>query len=202
MCPSHRWNNVRPGESLPDSGPRAARLARRHAASSEFMARTTYERECRAADDLAARSGDRRSFPRTVGVPLLRGAGAWSLRGRGATVSRHDDSPRRCDDVARSGRRLRYRVGLSESLRLTIVYEDAGDGWVLTRIPQVPGVITQRATRDEARENVIDAAVRCGSFASAHRQVWRTRRAATLLSSSPSRRKAPRTGNDVRVPGC
>ena len=46
---------------------------------------------------------------------------------------------------------------VSEPLRLTIVYEDAGDGWVLARIPQVRGVISQGATRDEARENVIDA---------------------------------------------
>ena len=46
---------------------------------------------------------------------------------------------------------------MSEPLRLTIVYEDAGDGWVLARIPQVRGVVSQGATRDEARENVIDA---------------------------------------------
>ena len=45
---------------------------------------------------------------------------------------------------------------VSEPLRLTIVYEDAGDGWVLARIPQVRGAISQGATRDEARENVID----------------------------------------------
>lgn len=57
---------------------------------------------------------------------------------------------------------------MSEPLRLTIVYEDAGDGWVLARIPQVRGAISQGATRQEARENVIDAlhellAVRFGS---------------------------------------
>lgn len=57
---------------------------------------------------------------------------------------------------------------MSESLRLTVVYEDAGDGWVLARIPQVRGAISQGATREEARENVIDAlrellAVRFGS---------------------------------------
>lgn len=46
---------------------------------------------------------------------------------------------------------------VSEPLRLTIVYEDAGEGWVLARIPQVRGVISQGATRDQARENVIDA---------------------------------------------
>jgi predicted RNase H-like HicB family nuclease len=62
---------------------------------------------------------------------------------------------------------------VSEPLRLTIVYEDAGDGWVLARIPQVRGVISQGATRDEARENVIDAlrevlAVRFGTPPEVH----------------------------------
>lgn len=59
---------------------------------------------------------------------------------------------------------------MSEPLRLTIVYEDAGDGdgWVIARIPQVRGAISQGATREQARENVIDAlrellAVRFGS---------------------------------------
>jgi predicted RNase H-like HicB family nuclease len=46
---------------------------------------------------------------------------------------------------------------VSEPLRLTIVYEDAGDGWVLARIPQVRGAISQGETREDARENVIDA---------------------------------------------
>jgi predicted RNase H-like HicB family nuclease len=46
---------------------------------------------------------------------------------------------------------------MSEPLRLTIVYEDAGDGWVLARIPQVRGAISQGETRAQARENVIDA---------------------------------------------
>ena len=46
---------------------------------------------------------------------------------------------------------------MSERLRLTIVYEDAGDGWVLARILQVRGAISQGETRDQARENVIDA---------------------------------------------
>lgn len=48
---------------------------------------------------------------------------------------------------------------MSEPLRLTIVYEDAcdGDGWVVARIPQVRGAISQGATREQARENVIDA---------------------------------------------
>lgn len=46
---------------------------------------------------------------------------------------------------------------MSESLRLTIVYEDAGDGWAGARIPQVRGAISQGETREQVRENVIDA---------------------------------------------
>lgn len=46
---------------------------------------------------------------------------------------------------------------MSEALRLTIVYEDAGDGWVGARIPQVRGAISEGETREQARENVIDA---------------------------------------------
>ncbi len=42
-------------------------------------------------------------------------------------------------------------------LELTLVYEDAGDGWITTSIAEVPGVNSQGRTRAEARENVIDA---------------------------------------------
>jgi hypothetical protein len=46
-------------------------------------------------------------------------------------------------------------VGLSETLRLTIVYEDGGDGWIVASIPEVPGAHSQGHTRAEARENAI-----------------------------------------------
>lgn len=46
---------------------------------------------------------------------------------------------------------------VSEPLRLTIVYEDGGEGWIMASIPQVEGVFSQGRSRDEARENVIDA---------------------------------------------
>lgn len=46
---------------------------------------------------------------------------------------------------------------MSESLRLTIVYEDAGDDWIVACVPEVPGANSQGRTRAEARENVIDA---------------------------------------------
>ncbi|MDQ3849372.1 MAG: type II toxin-antitoxin system HicB family antitoxin [Actinomycetota bacterium] len=44
-----------------------------------------------------------------------------------------------------------------EVLKLTVHYEDAGDGWMLATIPEVPGAISQGRTRKEARDNVIDA---------------------------------------------
>jgi predicted RNase H-like HicB family nuclease len=51
-----------------------------------------------------------------------------------------------------------YRVNMSETLRLTIRYEDPDeDGWIVARVIEVPGAISQGRTREEARENVIDA---------------------------------------------
>lgn len=46
---------------------------------------------------------------------------------------------------------------MSESLRLTIVYVNPGDGWIVPSVPEVPGAHSQGRTRGEARENVIDA---------------------------------------------
>ena len=40
---------------------------------------------------------------------------------------------------------------------MTIVYEPGEEGWVIATIPEVPGAHSQGRTRDEARENVIDA---------------------------------------------
>jgi predicted RNase H-like HicB family nuclease len=46
---------------------------------------------------------------------------------------------------------------MSESLRLTILYEQGEDGWIVASIPEVPGAYSQGKSRAEARENVIDA---------------------------------------------
>ena len=47
---------------------------------------------------------------------------------------------------------------MSERLRLTIVFEDPDeDGWIVAQVTEVPGAMSQGRTRDEARENVIDA---------------------------------------------
>jgi predicted RNase H-like HicB family nuclease len=49
-------------------------------------------------------------------------------------------------------------VSVSQKLRLTIAYEDPDeDGWIVARVVEVPGAMSQGRTRQEARENVIDA---------------------------------------------
>jgi predicted RNase H-like HicB family nuclease len=56
--------------------------------------------------------------------------------------------------MARGGGTL---VDVSDSLRLTIVYEDGDSGWIVARIREVPAAVSQGKTREEARENVLDA---------------------------------------------
>lgn len=46
---------------------------------------------------------------------------------------------------------------MSESLRLTIVYEPGEEGWIIASVPEVPGAHSQGQTREEARATVIDA---------------------------------------------
>ena len=47
---------------------------------------------------------------------------------------------------------------MSENPQLTIVYEEPDeDGWIVARIAELPGAMSQGQTREEARENVIDA---------------------------------------------
>jgi len=46
---------------------------------------------------------------------------------------------------------------VSQSLRLTIVFEPAGEGWIVASVPEVPGALSQGRTREEPRESVIDA---------------------------------------------
>jgi predicted RNase H-like HicB family nuclease len=46
---------------------------------------------------------------------------------------------------------------MSASLKLTIVFEREADGWIVASVPEVPGAHSQGRTREEARENVIDA---------------------------------------------
>lgn len=47
---------------------------------------------------------------------------------------------------------------MSDKLRLTIAFDDPDeDGWIVARVVEVPGALSQGRTRAEARENVIDA---------------------------------------------
>ena len=47
---------------------------------------------------------------------------------------------------------------MSDKLRLTIAFEEPDeDGWTVARIVEVPGAMSQGRSREEARENVIDA---------------------------------------------
>ncbi len=47
---------------------------------------------------------------------------------------------------------------MSDKLRLMITYDEPDeDGWIVARVLQVPGAISQGRTREEARENVPDA---------------------------------------------
>lgn len=46
---------------------------------------------------------------------------------------------------------------MAESPHLTIVYEEGDEGWVIASVPEVPGAHSQGRTREEARENVLDA---------------------------------------------
>lgn len=43
------------------------------------------------------------------------------------------------------------------SFPVEIVYEDAGDGWIMATLPGIPGAFSQGRTQAEARENVRDA---------------------------------------------
>jgi len=52
----------------------------------------------------------------------------------------------------------REHVATSERLRLTIAYDEPDeDGWIVARVIELPGALSQGRTCDEARENVIDA---------------------------------------------
>lgn len=47
---------------------------------------------------------------------------------------------------------------MSEHLQMTIAYEEPDEkGWIVARVIEVPGALSQGRTRAEARENVIDA---------------------------------------------
>ena len=47
---------------------------------------------------------------------------------------------------------------MNDTLNLTIAFDAPDeDGWIVARVLEVPGALSQGRTRKEARENVIDA---------------------------------------------
>ena len=46
---------------------------------------------------------------------------------------------------------------MSDPLHLTILYEEGDEGWIVSSIPEVPGVLSQGKTKEEAREMALDA---------------------------------------------
>jgi predicted RNase H-like HicB family nuclease len=47
---------------------------------------------------------------------------------------------------------------VNEKLRLTITYDEPDvEGWIVARVLEVPGALSQGRTQEEARANVIDA---------------------------------------------
>ena len=51
-----------------------------------------------------------------------------------------------------------YRWGVADRLRLTIAFDEPDEeGWIVARVLEVPGAMSQGRTRTEARENAIDA---------------------------------------------
>ncbi len=47
---------------------------------------------------------------------------------------------------------------MNERLRMTIQFDEPDEeGWIVARIVEVPGALSQGRTRAEARENVLDA---------------------------------------------
>jgi len=47
---------------------------------------------------------------------------------------------------------------MAASVEFTIAFDEADeDGWIVARVLEVPGALSQGRTREEARENVLDA---------------------------------------------
>lgn len=60
--------------------------------------------------------------------------------------------------TCRFGQAPRYTWRVNDTaLNLTIVYESGDDGWITVSIPEVPGVLSQGRTREEAREMILSA---------------------------------------------
>lgn len=45
----------------------------------------------------------------------------------------------------------------TQQRKYTVVYEEIEDGWIMARVPELPGAVTQGKDREEAREMIKDA---------------------------------------------
>lgn len=60
--------------------------------------------------------------------------------------------------VSTEGTLSRYRSGMTVAVDFTISFDSPDEqGWIVARILEVPGAMSQGRTRGEARENVLDA---------------------------------------------
>ena len=52
----------------------------------------------------------------------------------------------------------RYCVPVAPSIDFTIAFDEPDEeGWIVARVLEVPGALSQGRTREEARDNVLDA---------------------------------------------
>jgi predicted RNase H-like HicB family nuclease len=52
----------------------------------------------------------------------------------------------------------RYCMHVASSIDFTIAFDESDeDGWIVARVLEVPGALSQGRTREEARENALDA---------------------------------------------
>jgi len=60
--------------------------------------------------------------------------------------------------VSAAEARTRYRSHMVASVDFTISFDSPDeDGWIVARVLEVPGAMSQGRTREEARENALDA---------------------------------------------
>lgn len=71
--------------------------------------------------------------------------------------SRNEGPPFPCTPLIRVCGSLLCYGAMSESVRLTVLYEEGDDGWIIARIREYPAAMSQGRTREEARDNAIDA---------------------------------------------
>src|SRR6476646_9347626 len=71
---------------------------------------------------------------------------------------RYNDSLLVARRVPATEDRTRYRSHMAASVDFTISFDNPDEeGWIVARVLEVPGAMSQGRTREEARENALDA---------------------------------------------